>query len=145
MRRLIPYLIVAALLAGSVVAYGELARPDTPSPTAEAAGRSSHQLHVRGHVQGLYPGAAQRMRVGVRNGYPHDVVLRKVSAIVRDGGPGCARQNLWTRRFRGNRRITAHHSRSIRIAIGLQIGAPEACQGARFPLRFRARARAAGR
>jgi len=145
MRRLIPYLIIAALLAGSVVAYGELASPGTHSPTAKAAGKNSHRLRVHGHIQGLYPGAAQRLRVKVRNGYRRDIVVRKVRAIVGDGGPGCTRQNLWTKRFRGHRRIRAHKSRRVSLPIGMQAGAPQACQGARFPLRFRARARAAHR
>jgi hypothetical protein len=145
MRRLIPYLIIAALLAGSVVAYGEFARPGTHPRTAEAAGKSSHHLRVRGHVQDLYPGAAQRMRVRVRNGYRRDIVLRKVRTIVGDSGPGCTRENLWTRRFRGHKRISAHHTGRVRIAIGMQLGAPIACQGARFPLRFRARATGARR
>ena len=145
MRRLIPYLIVAALLGGSMVAYGELAGPGSHSPTAKAAGKSSHQPRVHGHIEGLYPGAARRMRVKVRNGYRRDIVLRKVRAIVGEGGPGCTRQNLWTRRFRGHRLISAHHSLRVRIAIGMRADAPEACQGARFPLRFRARARVGGR
>ena len=85
MRRLIPYLIIAALLTGSVVAYaafgGAGLRGD--SPAAKAQGKSSRHPLVQGHVEGLYPGSTQRMGVVVQNDYARSIILRRVRVIAR--------------------------------------------------------------
>jgi hypothetical protein len=142
MRRLIPYLIIAALLAGSVVAYAQLATAERggDQPAAKARGKSAHRLELSGHVDGLYPGAVTSMRVEIRNGSGRPVLLRSVRAIVGDAGPGCKSQNLWTRRFRGRRELQARSSVPVTVRIGMLATAPDACQGARFPLDFSARA-----
>lgn len=144
MRRLIPNLIIAGLLAGAVVGYAELgtADPRGDSPRATAAGKDARHLKVRGHVNGLYPGAVDRMRVKVRNGYRGPIVLRGLRATARDAGPGCPGRSLWMRRFRGHRQIGAHQSHRVRLRIGMKASAPDACQGQRFPLHFEVEKRA---
>src|SRR5215208_4801163 len=112
MRRLIPYLIIAALLAGSVVAYAHFgdAGFGGDQPTAKARGKSKSHLRLRGHIDGLYPGADEQMRVKIRNGSRRPVLLRSVKTTAGDAGPGCTRENLWTRRFRGRRQVKARNS-----------------------------------
>jgi hypothetical protein len=137
-----PLLALAVVLASGASAHGALAttQSDRAAREAVAGGESSSSLRVSGHVTGLYPGASKLMRVSVRNGLGHPVELRWVRATVLDAGPDCSRENLVAQRNRNHLPIEPHRTRALRMRIGMRSGASNACQGATFPLRFRAQA-----
>jgi hypothetical protein len=141
MRRLIACLIIAALLAGSVVAYAELSAPGDGVLAFKANGASKRHLAIRGQVRDLYPGATRRMPVRVRNLRMLPVILRRVRVIVRSAGNGCSGRTLRTRGFRGRQLLPHGKTTYVGVDIGMSAAAPDACRGARYPLRFRATAR----
>jgi hypothetical protein len=146
------YLVFAIALASGAVAYGAFGgshadRVAGPRAFAEDGPR----VKLSGHVKGLYPGGRGRMRVTVRNPFRHAVQVRWVVARVKDAGPSCSRHSLVTRRSKGLRpvrgggwrhtRIAPHSARRVGVRVRMRRSAPDACQRARFPLRFRARVR----
>jgi hypothetical protein len=143
------YLALAIALACGAVAYGALGGSDADRVAGPRA--FGPRVKLSGHVKGLYPGRHRRIRVTVRTPFRHGVKVRLVVARVKDAGPGCSRHNLVTRRSRGLRpvrgggwrhvRIAPHSARRVRVWLRMRRRAPDACQQARFPLRFRARVR----
>jgi hypothetical protein len=143
MRRIAIPLIGIVLLALAGVAYADLSRSGSPprgGASISASGGRGSRLAISGHVNGLFPGARKRLRLRVKNRLPVAVVLHSIKTAVSDAGPGCARSNLAVGRYRGSLRIEAHRSRRVRVRVAMSGGAPDPCQGARFPLRYRARA-----
>jgi hypothetical protein len=119
----------AAIVAAVALAF--------TAPPAVAA--SDARLEASGHVRGLYPGATERMPVLVRNRNSHPVRVRWVGATSRDARPGCSRRELVVRPSRRRVVIPARAARTVTIGIGLRATAPNACEGARWPLRLLAR------
>jgi hypothetical protein len=133
--------VCALVLVSGAIAVAAVETGGRSSNPALAAGRKTSGLRVVGHVDGLYPGAATKLAAKVTNPYPLAVVLRSLRAKVLGAAPGCGPENLSIGRYRGHRRIPAHRTRRVRIGIEMVEDAGDACQGAEFPLRFRARAR----
>jgi hypothetical protein len=143
-----PYLAVVIALAAGGFAYAALADDHGGRPTtgANARDKSPSRLHASGRARGLYPGGRKRTLVAVRNSFDHPVKVRWVRTKVKDAGPLCSRHNLLARRSRGLRqlsdgrwrhaRVPPHTSRWVRVRILMRQPAPDACQGATFPLRF---------
>lgn len=133
--------LAVALLAGAVAVAAEtgmitLERPDGSS----AVERSAQKIQVRGKVKDLYPGVTKTMKVRVYNGFPRKVTLVSVRAKVGDASPGCTRQNVRVKRFRGRNPIRAYGQTRVKVKVTLQSTSPDACQGARFPIKFKAKA-----
>jgi hypothetical protein len=137
MRAKATYPLVVIALALSGVAYAALSDGHRDGPGLATA---SH-LRVSGHVEGLYPGARKGLRLELRNGSRHWTVVRAVSAAVTDGSPGCSPRFLSTvPRDLKHPRIRPHKTRRLGIRVRMWPGAPDACQGATFPVRFKVRA-----
>ncbi len=111
--------------------------------TATGDGQALHRqptFHVKGHKQGLYPGRRTTIQVRVKNPNAVPILLRKVKAKVRSPQPGCSSRRVRTTPWKGSRRITPHGYIHLRMRVRMLRGAPDACQGVRFELRYRARA-----
>jgi hypothetical protein len=106
----------------------------------EAAGTAvvPHRMRLSGRVQGLFPGASKQMRVIVRNPTRAVIVLMRVRARAQDV-PGCPGAHVRIHPFRGNRPVPPGGRIVIRMWVRLSPTAPDTCQGARLPVRFRAR------
>lgn len=106
----------------------------------EAGGTAAvpYRLALSGRVRGLFPGALKRMRVIVRNPTRARIVLMRVRARALDV-PGCSGSYVRIRPFRGERPVPSRGRVVIRMRVRLSPTAPDACQGARLPVRFRAR------
>jgi hypothetical protein len=131
--------VLVLLLA---VAVGTLAFHPAPAdhePWAEVRG-ALPRFRVQGRVGGLYPGALKTMRVKVRNPYAFPIRIRRLRASVGAARPGCTAANLQVRRARANVVVRPRRTVRVRLRVRMRPSAPEACQGARFPLRFRATA-----
>lgn len=133
--RLLVAVLAFVSLAGIAVASagpnGDGTGSDTTHPVS---------LRVRGHVTGLYPGARKRMRVTIRNPFPYAIEVTLVKAKAADPVPGCSGSMVRVRRYRRATAIDAGRLAVVRVRVRLLRAAPDACQGVRFPLTFRARA-----
>lgn len=136
MKRLALIAATAALLAGAVVAYANLARLGTPSYNSEEASR---KIRIGGHANGLFPGGQRVLRAKVYNRTRREVILRRLRVVVGDAGPGCGSANLLARNGKRKRPIPPHSKRKVKVKLTLSQEAPDDCAGARFPLHFRAR------
>lgn len=133
MRRLALTAAFAALLAGAVLAYAEISARSGPVV------HHSNQLKIRGHVNGLYPGKRKPLRVRVHNGTDKTVVMRSLHIKVSAAGHGCAKSNLKASTLKRPRMVPPSRTRKIGIPVTMPASAPDACQGAQFPLRYHGR------
>jgi hypothetical protein len=97
-------------------------------------------LKVSGHVGGLYPGAIKPFRVRVKSDYPFPIRVRSLRAVIFDAALGCSRSELSVTSFSGRLTLAPHGSRRLNLLASMSPSAMNACQGAVFPLRFKARA-----
>jgi hypothetical protein len=136
MKRLALAVAVAALLAGAVLAYAEISTRSGPDPAGV-----SKRIHLRGQVKGLYPGESKTLRVRIKNESGIPLIARRMDTRVRAAGPGCNPSNLAVGKLRRHRLIPPHRQRRVAVQVAMLPKAPEACQAAKFPLRFNARFR----
>lgn len=130
------------MLVSSTIAYATLStdRAAEHPRAALASGKSAPRLKARGKVTGLYPGAVKQMRIRITNKDRDPVKLRFVKTKARDASTGCTSDNIAvTREQRTHTVVPARSSRGVRITVQMLPSAVDACQGARFPLRFRVR------
>ena len=130
LRPVLLILLVGAALT-SAAAVPRPAPPSTPSPNART-------VVVHGRVRGLFPGARKQMRVVLRNTTPETVRLTGITAVVANASPTCRARNVSVRGFVGSRTIPALASIRVPLRSRMRPKAPNACQGARFPVRFTA-------
>jgi hypothetical protein len=134
-------LALAVTLMGAAIAYAADLGPlaGSGSDRSPAHAQRAAKVEIRGHVTGLYPGARKRMQLRVHNAYSRHVSLRDVRTRVLDASPGCAARHLSVRRNENPRRIPARRAIQVRVLVRLRMSAPDACQAARWPLRFSGR------
>jgi hypothetical protein len=142
MKRGLPSLAVAFLVtaAGAYAGYRLTAGPGA----AAAAGASSPtaRLDVTGQVEGLYPGARRRLSIRIRNRTGVRIVVRSIQVYVQGARARCSAGNLVTQPYHGRLRrfVGPRRTAELGFPIAMRAQAPDACQGARFPLRFRVQA-----
>ena len=127
---------VAAIAASLLTLVGLLAAV----PASGGAHRNAVRFQVSGSVQGLFPGARRFMNVKIQNSYQRTMQVVSVSADVRRARRLCTGYNVDVRPFRGRLSIPPRRTRVVRLLVHMQPTAAEECKGARFPLRFRAKA-----
>jgi hypothetical protein len=140
-------LALTALLVSGTVAYATLQGDGSREPArAASAAKHGRLLKTSGRLAGLYPGAERNLPVRVHNLHRHAVRLRWVKARIGDASPSCSRQNLEVDTARPTGiRMRPRSKRVLRMKVRMLTSTPEACQGARWPLRFEAKARGHGR
>jgi hypothetical protein len=67
------------------------------------------------------------------------VRLQRLKANVRSPSTECASGNLQTEVIRPRLLIPPGQTRDLQLEVSLASSAPDACQAARFPLRYRTR------
>ena len=123
MRRM----LCAVLLVASVVTL-----------TATVAHAADTQFTLTTSYTGLYPDADVTVPVTVHNPKTYDLAVHTAAVQVGDASPGCAAGYLEASSFSGDVVIPAHGDTTIPIRMHMLASAPDACQGATFPLRFTA-------
>lgn len=123
--------LVAAALTSAV------AVPRSPVVRVDPASRV-RPFVVHGHVSGLYPGVRKQMRIIVRNPQSFTVRVTQVTARVSNASIACRSRNVRIVRFTGSRTIPGHGRIRIYLSSRMRRRAPNACQGARFPVTFTA-------
>ena len=91
---------------------------------------------IHGSVSALYPGAAKHLTLVVTNNESFAIVVTSISTTVADASPTCVHTYFSVAAFSGALRVAAKHSASVKVTVTLKHSAPNACQGARFPLRY---------
>jgi hypothetical protein len=143
MKRTAIAIAIVAVLAAGGASYAALGGGHVhgPNPWVSASGDHSSKIKVSGHVKGLYPGRERRLRVGVRNGYRSVITVKSVTATVKRASSGCPKGTISTTPYEGRGKIRAHRTKPLTIRVKMRRSAPDACQGTKFKLRFKARAR----
>jgi hypothetical protein len=123
---------VAAAAAGTALPFpNEGAGVRRPSPPG---------VHVTGSVDGLFPGSSTQLPVRIHNRHAFAVVVRSVTVRVGAARRGCPARVVRVGPFRGRLVVAARGERLVRLKLSMLKTSPDACRGARFPLRFRAAA-----
>jgi hypothetical protein len=137
--------IALAVALAAVVAYADLSAssPVSPPATETLASASAVNGRIRGTVTGLYPGVRRRIAVRIHNDFGQSVIVVRLRTRVKDASPACGRRYLKAKRVSRPRTIPPQANRRIAVRVRLVRvrllrSAPDACQGATFPLRFRA-------
>ena len=138
-RSLATACLVGALLCGAAFAYASLA--GGPKPAHFTQKRSP--VTISGSVEDLHPGAQTLLIAHAQNNTGRRLVLRKLRVKVKDASAACPRAMLQTKTLRRRNVLPPRASRTVPISITLVEGAPDSCQAATFPIRFKARTRQA--
>ncbi len=109
------------------------------------AGAAEQEFTLSVTYSGLYPNADLSVPVVVHNAQPFDLAVHSADVAVGDASPACPAENLIARSFVGDVVVGAGRDGTIPIRMQMPASAPDACQGATFPLRFRASGSPAGR
>lgn len=131
--------IVGALTAPQASTF--LARRDAQRSGGSVTGGITLETSfgVTGRVRKLYPGARKTMTVRVRNPHGYAIVVRELGVRVRKSDhAGCGRR--WVRPKRVVRLsllVPARSRARASLPVRMRPAAPDACQGARWRLRFR--------
>ena len=125
--RLLALTGVGVLTVGALSMVGA-----TPPPNANA----HRHFVVSGRVEGLRPGATRPLALTVEN--PNSVPIRVTSITVAAGaaGPGCPGSSLVLPRWTGSLAVPKRGTASLSVDVRLLGGAPDACQGAVWPLTY---------
>jgi len=123
---------------GASMAFGYA---DSPDPARAGAKRHS-LVSLSGSATGLFPGASVPLPVKVRNRGARPLVITRIQVLAGAPGAACAGSNLRVAiPKRSGLRLGAHASATTTLSLQMLQSAPDACQGATIPLRFKARAR----
>jgi hypothetical protein len=147
LRRVVLGLIAGVVLAALVqlrigaghpaelVFAGAAAVDVSPSPSTAASGLNG-RFTIRGSVKGLYPGKSKPLVLTVRNPQAFAIVVTSITTSVGTPNAGCASINLEVTQFAGNLPVPAKGTAKVTVTATLSHSAPDACQGAVFPLTF---------
>lgn len=91
---------------------------------------------ITGTVDGLYPGGSRTLELVVTNPAPFAVVVGELSVDVDDAGPDCLESQLTVPPLVEPVTVPASGTATVRLPATLGETAPDACQGATFPLTY---------
>jgi hypothetical protein len=126
-------LLLAAALTGPMAPRSEAG--DAGGDPAQTEGPDS-LFRIRGHVKGMYPGRHRRLVVQISNPQGRAIVVTSITARVRRAVRGCRGSNIRMRRFSGAKLVPAWGHAKVRLRVRMLSTAPDACEGARFPMAF---------
>jgi len=112
-----------------------------------SGGEAGLSLQVRGEVSGLYPGAELALPMVIDNASGSPLVISRVDVVVgTPSRPGCPAGSLLVGPGRGAGQgslstevsVAPGSSGAVAVPLAMARQAPSACQGATFPLQYRA-------
>lgn len=106
-----------------------------PAAVAHAA---DVQFTLTTNYTGLYPDADVSVPVTVHNPLKYDLAVHTAEVHVGDASPTCTAANLEAASYSGDVVAPADGDTTIPIRMHMLASAPDACQGATFPLSFTA-------
>jgi hypothetical protein len=129
-----------AILFAAAFAYANLMGSPHPS---HYRGKQ-RPVTITGSVLNLHPGTPTVMVARAKNNTGHRLVMHRLRLQVKDASESCPRTLLHTKALRRRNALPPRRTRTVPVSILLAEGAPDACQSALFPIKFKARARRAG-
>ena len=132
-------LAVLAVTGAAAFAYTRFTADDETPKAQHVPSQKKKPLKVKGKVQGLTPGVTTPFTVTVRNNLKHRIKLRSIKAKVADASPACPRTLLRVPKVRTGKALRARKTRRVQMQATLSREATNACQNARFPVRYRVR------
>jgi hypothetical protein len=119
----------------------------------KAVGRAKHKVRLRCHgrhstsaphgaftiagsIGGLWPGHSAPLVLTVYNPQPFTIDVRSISTVVGTPKTGCTASNLTVAGFAGRLYVPAGGMAHLSVPVALIHAAPDACQGAVFPLTY---------
>ncbi|MGO9559107.1 MAG: hypothetical protein ACLPQS_16435 [Acidimicrobiales bacterium] len=106
-------------------------------------GGTQASFKIAGSTKGLYPGGRVPLVLKVTNPDSFAIVVTSLTVRVGRAGPRCRGANVSIPAFSGRLKVAAHKSARVTLHATLLHSAPNGCEGARFPLHYRGRARKA--
>ena len=98
--------------------------------------RAEEPFEISGEVDGLYPGTDVTLTAEIANPYPFAIQVVSTRATVLDARDGCPASLLEIDDARSSVEIPARGIGSVSLRVRLDRAAPDACQGATWPLLF---------
>jgi hypothetical protein len=132
--------------AGDTIALSGNGTAGTPSPSQPgvALPTAPGSFRISGNVAGLYPGARLPLVLTVTNPQHFAIAVTTLSVSAGNAAPGCTAANLTATSFSGRLTVPAGGTGAVSVRVTLAHSAPNACQGAVFPLRYTGVASKAG-
>jgi hypothetical protein len=136
-------LALLAMIGVGLLSYGAgsfAGSSAAPKPKAAAPGNGQANGHrdfvVSGQVENLRPGGSRPMVLTVRN--PNSVGIRVTSLTVRAGAASaaCQASSLTLPQWTGSLVVPKNGTATLTVNVALKSTAPDACQGARWPLTY---------
>jgi hypothetical protein len=122
--------------AGSpLIGVGSAATLPTPQ-TAPESGNAPSRFSISGGVTGLYPGASLPLVLTIINPQHFSIDVISVTTSVGDASAACPSSNLSVTAFNGNLIVPEQGNATLVLTASLTYFAPDACQGAVFPLTY---------
>jgi hypothetical protein len=130
----------AAAIASTGLVLAQGGRdPGAAIQQAASRKKAPPALNVKGSASSLYPGGTVTLPLKVRNGTRFPVTLRKLSVKVGSASRGCPGSFLVVQPFKKKARLRTRRSKKVNVRVTMSPAAPDACQGAVFPLTYRVR------
>ena len=126
--------VAAAVVARSRSADRCPRAPRRRPPTTRPAATTSFEL--TGDVTGIYPNATVVAPVRVHNSEQYALTVESTQVLIGDAAAGCDASNLTARAVGPPVVVAAGGVANIPIQVHMLASAPDACQGATFPLTF---------
>jgi hypothetical protein len=133
---------IVLVLATALAQAAERSSAPPSSDGARSAGVALRaRFGIRGHVDGLHPGASRRMPLRIRNPNPFAIRVTRIRTTVQPAtGSGCPASSIRVQPYTGSRRIASSSSRRVKVEVRMRVDAPDACAGTRYRLTYRGRA-----
>jgi hypothetical protein len=128
----------AALARAGLVALVLVALPLAASPLATRAAADSAQVTVQGEIDGLYPGFTGTLHAIVSNGFDRPVRVTQLDTTVLDARQSCPASMITVSRAAAEFEVAAGATATTPVTVHMDFAAPDACQGATWPLHFAA-------
>ena len=91
---------------------------------------------IAGEVDGLYPGADTTLNARVSNPHPFAIRVISTTVTVLDASPACPASMLQIGDSQASVVVPPGGSGTVPLDVQMSRGAPDACQGATWPLEF---------
>ena len=108
-----------------------------PHPTGSSTLIQSRRgFSISGELTGLYPGAILSLVLTVTNPQTFALKVTSITTTVGDASPVCPSSYLSVSSFNGPLQVAAEGHASATVVASMDHSAPDACQGAAFPLQY---------
>jgi hypothetical protein len=119
----------------SVAAGADTTVGGQSSPPAAAA--ATTMFKISGSVKGLFPGSSVPLVLSIVNPQSYPIVVSSITTRVgKTNRPGCSSTFLSVAPFSGAIAVAAKGSAAVIVSVTLSHAAPNACEGAVFPLKY---------